>query len=158
LRLSLQQRERLVEVLRGNRLAVEVCVAELLQQGQNPLSLVRQGQDRGRLALDRPHGFECRDDLAEIVPVYRPRVPPEGGELALDRVHVKNPLRRSRLLEVVSVDDDGEIIEPILGGGRRSLPDLAFPKLSVARQDIRVVRLLVDPRRERVPDPDRKTL
>ena len=61
--------ERLGEVLLGDRLAVEVDVAELLEERQDALALVGQRDDARGLPLDRAGALQGRDDLAHVVAV-----------------------------------------------------------------------------------------
>ena len=148
----------LVEVLGRDRLAVEVGVAELAEQVEDALALVGQRDDAGRHALDGVGPVEGLEDLAQVVAVDDLGLPAEGGELAVDRVHVQDLLGGAGLLEVVAVDDQREVVELILGGRGGGLPVLALVELAVAGHDVGVIALLVDPGRQRMADADREPL
>ncbi len=113
-----------------------------------------QRDDAGRFSLDGPGTFEGGHDLSHVVAVDDLSVPAEGGELAVNRVHVQHVFSRASLLEMVPVDDAGEIIEPVLGGRGGGLPDLTLADLAVAGHHIGVIRLAVDPAGQCVADPD----
>src|SRR4051794_8355608 len=97
--------QRLVEVLRGDRLAVEVLVAELGEQSENPLPLASQREDTRRLplALEGANALEGLDDLLHVVPLDGERLPAERGELPVDRVHVEDVLGGAGLLVMVAI-------------------------------------------------------
>ena len=59
-------------------------------------------------------------------------LPPEGSEFGLEVAKVARLAHPDIRLQLVVVDDDGDGIEPVIGGGNQRFPDLAFLQLSVA--------------------------
>ena len=147
-----------LEILGRHRLAVEVGVAQLAEQFENALALVGERHDARGLALNGLEALERPEHFAQVVAVDDLGFPAEGGELAVDGVEVQDILGRPGLLEMVAIDDQGQVVEPELGGRGGGFPVLSFAELAVAGQDVGVIALLVDPGGQRVADADRESL
>ena len=150
--------EGLAEILRRHRLAVEVGVAQLAEQFEDALALVGERHDASGLSLDRLETLEGPEHFAQVVAVDDLGLPAKGRELAVDRVEVQHILGRPGLLEMVAIDDQREVVEPVLGGRGRGFPVLSFVELAVAGQDVGVIVFLVDPGGQGVADADREPL
>ena len=142
----------------GTGFAVEIRVAQLAQQVEDSLPLVREADDAARLALTaraRSKAFRTsRMSLPLMTWVFQPN--------AVNLPSIGSMLRTSSdgsgLLEVVAVDDQREVVELVLGGRRGGFPVLPLAELAVAGQHVGVVALLVDPGGQGVADSDRQPL
>ena len=83
---------------------------------------------------ERPAALQRFDDRRYVVAVDLDRVPAEGLELGPDVAGVHDLLGGPVGLQVVVVDDRGQVGEPKVGGGHRALPALALLTVAVRHQ------------------------
>ena len=148
--------QRLLGLLLRRRLAVE---AEAALHERDAAALLRLADDRGR-AVEGAAALERLDDRLHVVAVDLDRVPAEGLELGADVAGVHDLLGRAVGLEVVVVDDRGDVADPeVLRRGRR-LPGLALLAVAVGEQaeGLRGLVEVVEPQREADPDGHREAL
>ena len=91
---------------------------------------------------------EGRLDRRRVVAVDPLDVPAEGAELGREIAERGGALQRIVGLDLVVVDDDGELAHLPVGGGDQRFPDLALLQLAVAGDDRHLDRLALQPRGE----------
>ncbi len=147
--------EALPHLVDAGRLAVPA--GDVLHE-VDALALRGVRQDQGRLALDALRLLKGAHDLGHVVAVDLEHLPIERAVLVDERIDVHDVFHPPVDLEPVLVDDAADVVEAIVPGLHRGLPDLAFLLLAVTHQAVDAVVPLVEPRGESAPDGERQAL
>ena len=82
-----------------------------------------------------------RGDGVDIVPVHGDSVKAEGGKLRADVAEGHDVVVPAVYLQAVMVENNGEVIELIMGGGHCGLPYLTLLALAVADHGVHLIAL-----------------
>ena len=111
--------------------------------------------------LLRPQPLERLRKRAHVVPVAAPECPAEGLDLRFQVAEVAHLGYPRVRLDLVAVDDDGDLLQAAVRGRLQRLPDLPLLQLPVSGEDVDVARAAEQPvgedeaARLRDPHPER---
>ncbi len=98
------------------------------------LALDRVGREPGGLSLLERQVLQGGVDLPDVVAVDLAIGPAAGANLVAQRLQVEHVLAESQGLDLVVVDDHGQVVEMVLGGQQDRLPGGAGVAVAVAHQ------------------------
>src|SRR3989344_4075172 len=107
----------------------------------------RVGDDDGRLFIDRFRLLDRSDDCRNIVSIYFEHMPVERLVLRAKRLKWHDIFRHPVYLDVVAVDDGGQIVEFVFARKHRAFPCIARVLLPVAHEAVHAFPATVHPER-----------
>src|SRR5262245_58219584 len=148
----LQRHFRLVHL---GRLAVPAVV---VRHVRHALPHHGVGEDHARLAPVRARGGERLEQRGNVVARALDHVPVERAPLVAKRLDSHDVLHVAIDLLAVVVDDPAQVVELVVRGEHRRLPDLPLLLLAVPHHAVDPARVLVDARGHRHPAAHRESL
>ena len=115
------------------RLAMPAC---LVFHERNAASLVGFCDDNGRLALAGARFVKGRENLPEVMAVNRNGMEAERPEFFIDRRDCHDILVFTVDLQTVPVHDRAEVVQLVVRGSHRRLPDKPLLQLAITKQRI----------------------
>jgi hypothetical protein len=116
------------------------------------------GKNHHRLVLDGSSDGKGLHQLLHIVAVDAQHLPAKGGVFCGQRLHLHYILHPAVNLQPIDVNDGDDIVELVVAGLHRRLPNLPLLLLAVAHQAEDLVRFLVEPRGQRHAHGDAQAL
>ena len=101
---------------------------------------------------------QCAAQCADVMAVQLFHHKAEAAPLVRKRFQRQHIVSRPVALQFVVVDQRHEIIQPVLGGAHRRLPDRTFVDFAVAEQHEGAIGTSAHPRGQRKPDADRQAM
>ena len=102
------------------------------------LSLGRTGNHNNRPAMDLICLVQHREDLGHVVSMYLDHMPVKGGPLVCNRLGGHDLLGRPSLLYPVAINDQRQVVEPVLGTHHHTFPNHAAVQFTIAQHDVRL--------------------